>query len=99
MWQGDGSLTTLLTAPYTFMNAKLATFYGATGPTGTAFERVELDATRRVGLLTHAGLLAANTTLEESAPILRGVFLREQLLCTDIPEPPSAAPAPPPTPC
>jgi hypothetical protein len=89
LWSGDGSLTTLLSAPYTFMNAKLATFYGAQGPAGAAFERVELDPTKRLGLLTHAGLLAAHAGGGGvSTPILRGVFLRENLLCDELPPPP-----------
>jgi hypothetical protein len=99
MWQGSGSLAELLTAPYTYADATLAAFYGLTGPTGTAFARVELDPTKRAGMLTHAGLLAALAETTETNPVLRGKFVREHLLCGVLPDPPGDVPPfPPPRP-
>ncbi|HSN96796.1 MAG TPA: DUF1592 domain-containing protein [Candidatus Nanopelagicales bacterium] len=87
-----GDLGTLLTAPYSFMNAELAAFYGssvASGPAGEAFERVELDPARRAGVLTHASMLASHAKPNQSSPIHRGKFVRERLLCELIPPPPN----------
>jgi Protein of unknown function (DUF1588)/Protein of unknown function (DUF1592)/Protein of unknown function (DUF1585) len=93
LWQGDGKLATLLTAPYTFMNAPLAAYYGVTGVTGDAFQQVMLDPGQRGGLLTQAGLLSVlgNNDVGLTSLVYRGRFVREQLLCQPIPDPPADA--------
>lgn len=84
-----GTLATVLTAPYTYMNAPLAKFFGVTGgPAGDAFEKVDLDPTRHAGVLTEASFLSWNATSDRTHPILRGVFVRRKLLC----DPPGAPP-------
>lgn len=84
-----GDVATLLTADYTYMNAELAAFYGIeTGPAGDAWERVALDPTRASGVLTHGAVLAHNAKPNQSSPIHRGKFVREQLLCMPLPPPP-----------
>jgi hypothetical protein len=87
--KGDGTLGTLLSAPYTFMNAELAAFYGVDGPGGEAFEQVELDADRYAGILTQGSMMALLAHPEQPSPVLRGKFVREQLLCTPPPPPPN----------
>lgn len=84
-----GDLRTLLTAPYSFMNAELAAFYGVSGPQGEAFERVDLDPAQRAGVLTHAAMLSTHAKPNQSSPIHRGKFVRERLLCELIPPPPA----------
>jgi hypothetical protein len=93
LWQGDGKLATLLTAPYTFMNQTLAAYYGTNGVTGEAFQQVMLDPDQRGGFLTHAGLLAVlgNNDVGLTSLVYRGRFLREQLFCQPIPDPPADA--------
>ncbi|MET0593443.1 MAG: DUF1592 domain-containing protein, partial [Polyangiaceae bacterium] len=88
IWDGTGDITSILTAPYTFLNAKLATFYGVAGVTGDAFVRVNLDPTQRSGLLTQGGLLSVLAKSNQTAPVHRGKFVREQLLCDELPPPP-----------
>src|SRR6185503_1555104 len=88
IWQEGGKLSTLLSAPFSFMNARLATFYGLTGPSGDAFERIALDPSQRLGLLTQGGILAAHSHAAKTSPVLRGKFVREQLLCNPPPPPP-----------
>jgi hypothetical protein len=94
IWDGAGDLKTLLTAPYSFMNADLARYYGVDArpdaPKGTAFERVSLDPTRAAGLLTQAGLMASLTPGTQTNPVLRGLFVRRTLLCSAPPPPPPA---------
>lgn len=88
MSQGDGKLATLLTAPFTFANAALAKLYGM-DVTGD-WQKVDLDPTKRGGLLTQSAFLATHGH-EGSAPIFRGIAVREQLFCVDLPPPPPGA--------
>ena len=88
VFEGEGDVATLLTAPYSMMNAELAAFYGLEGPSGEAFERVDLDSAQRAGFLTHASLLAVHAKPNQSSPVHRGKFVREQLLCQILPPPP-----------
>ncbi|NUO49333.1 MAG: DUF1592 domain-containing protein, partial [Polyangiaceae bacterium] len=88
---GDqGTLTTLLSAPYSYMNGELAAFYGVDLPSGDGgFTRVDLDPTQRAGLLTTGTLLTINAHTNQTSPTLRGRLIREQLLCDSVPPPPA----------
>ena len=88
LWQEDAKLSTLLSAPFSFMNARLAGFYGVTGAGGEAFQRVALDPRRGAGILTQGGILAAHSHASKTSPVLRGKFVREQFLCNPPPPPP-----------
>ena len=88
---------TLLTAPYTMMNADVAAFYGISGgPTGSAFVHVDLDPTQRAGLVTQPSILAVTAHADQTSPVLRGKFVRERLLCEPIAPPPPNVKAVPP---
>ena len=82
-----GGFSDLLTAPFTYVNQGLARLYGVPGNFGDALQRVELDASKRRGLLTQLGFLAANAHTTSTSPILRGVFVQRQVLCNNIPPP------------
>ena len=96
--EGDQRLQTLLAAPFSFLDASLATFYGAAGapqaPSG-AWQRVDLPADQRAGLLTQAGLMATLASESRTSFILRGKMVREALFCTASLPPPPDAPAEP----
>jgi hypothetical protein len=90
--EGDGSLQTLLTANFSFMNEELASFYGddvLDSVTGPEFRQVQLDPARRAGFLTSAGLMATHANANQSSPVFRGKFVREQLMCNTLPLPPN----------
>jgi hypothetical protein len=90
--EGDGSLQTLLTADFSFMNEELASFYGGDvldPVTGPEFRQVQLDPDRRAGFLTSAGLMATHANVNQSSPVFRGKFVREQLMCNTLPPPPN----------
>jgi hypothetical protein len=91
MVEGDGKLETLLRASHSFMNRRLAAFYGVSGPSGEAFEKVQLDPMQRTGVLTHAGLLGAHSGPDQTSPVARGIFVRNQFLCSPPPPPPEDA--------
>jgi len=89
VWDGEGTLAALLGAPYTFVNGPLAAYYGMPGVSGSAFVQVPLDPTQRGGVLTQGGLLALLAKANQTSPVHRGKFVREQLLCTTLPPPPA----------
>jgi len=94
-WE-DGRLETLLTAPYSYLNQDLAHYYGVSGPSGTAYERAEFPANQRAGILTQGALLSALAKPNQTAPVLRGKFVREMLLCQQLsPPPPNIVITPP----
>ena len=91
-----GSAVDLLTAPYSFISPELAPIYGVAPPADPGFTRIDLDPTRRAGLLTHAGLLASLAKADQTDPVHRGKFVRERLLCEVVPPPPPDANVTPP---
>jgi hypothetical protein len=82
-----GKLETLFSSNTTYLNATLAKHYGASGVTGTGFQKVALDPMQRAGLLTQGAFLAKHSKEVESFPIIRGVYILRNLLCQEIPEP------------
>ncbi|HEV3192582.1 MAG TPA: DUF1592 domain-containing protein, partial [Polyangiaceae bacterium] len=83
----DGKSDTLFNAPYTFVNAELAKFYGMPAPTGSGFVKVNVDPSRRLGMMMMGGILAFNAKPNQTSPVHRGKFVREQLLCGTVPPP------------
>jgi hypothetical protein len=89
VFDGTGDLRTLLTAPFTYGDAALATYYGGTaGPVQNGVARIELPPAYRAGLLTHASFLAAHSKEIQTDPVSRGKFVRERILCQGIDPPP-----------
>ncbi|HET6281757.1 MAG TPA: DUF1592 domain-containing protein [Polyangia bacterium] len=95
VFDGDGKLTTLLNAKFSFVNQALGKVYGAT-VTGTDLQRTDLNATQRAGFLTHPGFLALNGSADGSNPVRRGNAVYTKLLCKELPPPPANVPAPKP---
>jgi hypothetical protein len=89
MWQSDAKLSTLLTAPVSFLNQDLAALYGVSGVSGSALKQVSLDPTQRAGLMTQPSLMTILGKPDRSSPVRRGKFVRERLLCQTILPPPS----------
>jgi hypothetical protein len=86
--RGQG-LSGLLTASHTFVNARLARLYDLPGSfTDDKFVRVDLDPSRRLGLLTSTGFLSLYAHGLEPDIIHRGLFVAENLLCKPLPPPP-----------
>lgn len=94
LFQQDLGLSTLMTAPYTFANARIRTLYGmdAGAATATDFTKLDLDATQRAGLLTQVGFLAANGEQDTPNIIIRGVHIARKILCAALPPPPNNVP-------
>jgi len=90
IWNREGTLGALLSAPYTFGDASLAAFYGAGPPTTTTsgLGLIALPVGQRAGLLTQGAFLSVYGKANQSDPIHRGRFVRERLFCTTPPSPP-----------
>jgi hypothetical protein len=89
----DRSLIDFLTGEYTFVNARLARFYGLPGITGDEFQRVSLTDTPRRGVLTHASILTLTSNPSRTSPVKRGQWVLENLLGTPPPPPPPNIPS------
>jgi len=93
--QGRG-VKDFYTTPVGFVNSLLAPIYGVTGTFSSdpvMLTRVDLDPTRRSGLLTEAGFLSSYLGVGNEPDIIhRGVFIATRLLCKTLPPPdPKAA--------
>ncbi len=87
------SVLNFIHADYTMANERLAQHYGLPNVFGNHFRRVNLDPSqKRGGLLTQAGLLAMNSSGEDSNPLKRGIWMLESLLNDPPPPPPPAVP-------
>src|SRR4051794_26047002 len=95
-WKTGPTLASLLTAPVTFADASLAAYYGLPAPSGDGYQRVALDPARAAGMLTQGSFLAVHAKANQTSPVLRGKFVRAQLLCTPPPPPPPSIVVSPP---
>ncbi len=88
----DRNVLEFLTADYTFVNGRLAKFYGLPPIEGENFQRVSLAGTPRRGVLTQAGVLALTSNPTRTSPVKRGKWVLENLLGTPPPPPPPDVP-------
>lgn len=90
IWELDGGLDLLLSLSYTFVNGPLAKLYGyAPAPKDEAtWVLADFGADRRAGLLSQGSWLAWAGHAEQTSPVLRGLFVRNKLLCQELPPPP-----------
>ncbi|HVZ34118.1 MAG TPA: DUF1592 domain-containing protein, partial [Polyangiaceae bacterium] len=84
----DGKFSELYLADYVFANGDLARFYGL-NPAGNDYAKVTVTPdSQRGGLLGLGAVLASQAHSNESSPVKRGKFVRDRLLCQDLPPPP-----------
>ncbi len=100
LWERDGTLSTLLTSPSSFVNTALAKLYGMADPKADTLVKVDLNPVQRAGILTQASVMSVHSKPTESFPIARGKFIRKLLLCQQLPPPPpgTVIVVPPPNP-
>ena len=74
---------------YLFANQSLAKLYGIEGVTGKHFRKVQLPAdSPRGGLLGQASILTLSANGVDTSPVVRGIWVLENLLGTPPPPPP-----------
>jgi hypothetical protein len=83
---GGGTLTDLLTSTKGFVDKRLAANYGVTAP-ATGFGEINYPADERAGILTQGAILSRYSI--GTPVVLRGKYVRDQLLCGEIPDPPN----------
>ena len=93
----DGRISTLLTADWTMANDIVAKTYRLPTSLGPDLVRTPLPP-ERVGLLTHPLFLATFAKPNQSSPVLRGLTIRDRVLCQVLPPPPADAAIVPPDP-
>lgn len=88
----DRPVREIVTADYTFLNERLAKFYGVPNVTGDEFRQVKVADYQRGGVLGMGCLLAKNSYPQRTSPVLRGVWLLTSVLGTPTPPPPNNVP-------
>ena len=88
----DRSVLDLLTAKYTFVNERLAKHYGIPNVYGDHFRRVDLTDSPRGGILGQGSILTVRSYPNRTSPVLRGVWILENILGTPPPPPPPNVP-------
>ena len=84
----DRSILDFLDGRFTFVNERLAKFYGIDGVSGREFRRVALDGHQRAGVLTQASVLTVSSYPTRTSQVVRGKWILENLLNTPPPPPP-----------
>jgi hypothetical protein len=86
----------LIDSDYTFLNDKLAKYYGLTNlnVSGSEIRRVSLPAgCPRGGVLTDGSVLIVTSNPDRTSPVKRGLFVLDSILGTPAPPPPANVPA------
>lgn len=91
--QQNRPLSDFLDAKYTFLNERLARFYGVQGVTGPEFRKVDLTGDQRGGILSHASVLTVSSYPTRTSPTIRGKYVLNNILGTPPPPPPPDVPA------
>lgn len=96
--QGEATLSQLLTADFGFPEGGLFGVYGVAQPSGfTPGTKVAFDPAQRAGILTQAALMSRNAHRDQTSPILRGIVIRENVLCQTLEPPPVGVVTTPPS--
>ncbi len=93
----NASVLEFLRADYSFVNRDLAKLYGIADqvPADQAadFHRVRYANAERGGLLGHASVLTVSANGIDTSPVIRGIWLMENILGSPVPPPPDEVPA------
>ncbi len=84
----------LISARFSFLNERLAKFYGIDGVVGDEFKPVDLtEHPERGGLLTQGTFLMVTSNPTRTSPVKRGLFVLDNILGTPPPHAPPNIPA------
>ena len=89
----DRSVLEIFDADYTFVNERLAQYYGIEGVSGEEFRRVQYPPDQRRGVFGHGSVLQLTSMSDRTSPVLRGKWVMEVLMGTPPPPPPPNVPA------
>jgi len=87
--RNDGSLRSLIDSDYTFLNDRLAEFYGLPEVRGVDLRKVALPPDSvRGGVLTQASVLKVTANGSSTSPVLRGNWVLDNIIGRPPPPPP-----------
>ena len=93
MLEENRPVSEFLSADYTFINNDLAEHYGLDKVDKYDFKKVTLKDRRRGGLLTQGAVLTSTSNGVETSPVLRGIWVLQNILGLRKPKPPPNVPA------
>ena len=85
-------LVDFLDARYTFLNDRLAKFYGIQGIQGGEFRKIDLTTDQRGGLLSQASVLTVSSYPTRTSVVIRGKYILNNILGSPMPPPPADVP-------
>jgi hypothetical protein len=93
--QEDRNVVDLLDADYTYVDERLAKYYGIPGVYGSRFRRVQLgpELDYRRGLLGKGSTMAVTANADRTSPVRRGKWVLINMLGVIPPDPPPGVPA------
>ncbi|HEV3115903.1 MAG TPA: DUF1592 domain-containing protein [Gemmataceae bacterium] len=92
--RNNRSVLELIDSDYTFLNERLAKYYGIEGVTGEEMRKVTLPASsHRGGILTQATFLVITSNPDRTSPVKRGLYILENIIGMPPPPPPPNIPA------
>ncbi len=90
--EDNGSISDLLSAPFTFMNPQLAQHYGYDHP-GNGWAQLARKPNHINGILGTGAFLAGFSQAGLSSPTQRGIMVYQRLMCEEIPPQPDNIPS------
>lgn len=88
----DRSIRDMIDGDYSFLNERLAKFYGVPGVSGAQFREVKVAQQHRGGLLGMGAILTKTSRPNRTSPVLRGDYLYQVVLGFSSPPPPPNVP-------
>lgn len=88
----DRNVADIIGGDYTFLNDRLATFYGIPGVQGKDFREVKAADQHRGGLLGMGAILTKTSRPARTSPVVRGDYLYQVVLGFSSPPPPPNVP-------
>jgi len=84
----------LADADVTYVDSRLARYYGIPGVAGDAMRRVVVSGTsHRGGLLAQGAILKVTANGNSTSPVVRGAWVSDRMLGVEVPPPPGGVPA------
>lgn len=94
MLREDRPVTWLADADVTYLDSRLARYYGIAGVEGDQLRRVGVDAaSHRGGLLAQGAILKVTANGSSTSPVVRGAWLCERIMGLELRPPPGGVPA------
>jgi len=92
LFREDRKVMDVVTGETSFLNERLAAFYGVTGVTGGEFREVKVSDQHRGGLLGMGAVLTKTSRPYRTSPVVRGEYLYAVILGHSSPPPPPNVP-------